>query len=86
MNYYEAMGLLNRVKDGENIPMHIINAALYLSGDIDGHDDQFHSGWQANWQGAAKVCSQGCFCTNLHTQGNDELGRGDQGSIEGSNG
>ena len=35
MNYYEAMRLLDRVKDGQNIPTHLIRQALILTGDID---------------------------------------------------
>jgi hypothetical protein len=35
MNYYEAMRLLDQVKDGQNIPTHLIRQALILTGDLD---------------------------------------------------
>ena len=34
MNYYEAMILLDKVKDGENIQNHLIAKALELTGDL----------------------------------------------------
>ena len=34
MNYFEAMILLNKVKDGKNIPLYLINKALELTGDL----------------------------------------------------
>ena len=35
MNYFEAMKILDRVRDGQPYPDHIITQALKLTGDID---------------------------------------------------
>jgi len=35
MNYFEAMSLLDKVKEGIQIPLHLINEALILTGDLD---------------------------------------------------
>jgi hypothetical protein len=35
MNYFEAMRLLDRVKEGVPFPIHLINKALELTGDLD---------------------------------------------------
>jgi len=35
MNYYEAMRLLDRVKEGVPFPIHLINQALELTGDLE---------------------------------------------------
>jgi hypothetical protein len=35
MNYFEAMRLLDRVKEGVLIPLRLINEALILTGDLD---------------------------------------------------
>jgi hypothetical protein len=37
MNHFEATKLLDRFKEGTDYPLSIINKALYLTGDIDGH-------------------------------------------------
>ena len=34
MNYFEAMKLLDRVKEGVPFPLHLINQALELTGDL----------------------------------------------------
>jgi hypothetical protein len=35
MNYFEAMILLDKVKEGVPFPLHLINQALELTGDLD---------------------------------------------------
>jgi hypothetical protein len=35
MNYYQAMRLLDRVKEGVPFPIHLINQALELTGDLE---------------------------------------------------
>ena len=35
MSYYQAMRLLDRVKEGVPFPIHLINKALELTGDLD---------------------------------------------------
>jgi len=35
MNYFEAHILLNKVKDGIPFPLHLINKALELTGDLE---------------------------------------------------
>jgi hypothetical protein len=35
MNYFEAMRLLDKVKEGIPFPIHLINQALELTGDLD---------------------------------------------------
>jgi hypothetical protein len=35
MSHYEAMKLLDRVKDGIPYPLHLINTALELTGDLE---------------------------------------------------
>jgi hypothetical protein len=35
MNYFEAMKLLDRVKEGVPYPLHLINMALELTGDLE---------------------------------------------------
>jgi hypothetical protein len=35
MNYFEAMRLLDKVKEGVPFPIHLINQALELTGDLD---------------------------------------------------
>lgn len=35
MTYYEAMKILDRLKDGENYPAKIVDEALRLTGDLD---------------------------------------------------
>jgi hypothetical protein len=35
MNYFEAMRLLDKVKDGFPFPLHLINQALELTGDLE---------------------------------------------------
>jgi hypothetical protein len=35
MNYFEAMRLLDRVKEGVPFPIHLINKALELTGDLE---------------------------------------------------
>jgi hypothetical protein len=35
MNYFEAMRLLDRVKEGVPFPIHLINQALELTGDLE---------------------------------------------------
>jgi hypothetical protein len=35
MNYFEAMRLLDRVKEGVHFPVHLINKALELTGDLE---------------------------------------------------
>ena len=35
MNYYQAMRLLDRVKEGVPMPLRLINEALILTGDLD---------------------------------------------------
>lgn len=37
MTYEKAMQILDRVRDGVNYPIWVINKALELTGDIDGH-------------------------------------------------
>ena len=37
MNHFEATKLLDRFKDGTEYPLSVINRALFLTGDIDGH-------------------------------------------------
>jgi len=34
MNYFEAIRLLNKVKEGVPYPIHLINKALELTGDL----------------------------------------------------
>ena len=34
MNYYEAMKLLDKVREGVSYPLHLINKALELTGDL----------------------------------------------------
>ena len=34
MNYFEAMSLLDKVKEGIPFPLHLINQALELTGDL----------------------------------------------------
>ena len=34
MNYFEAMRLLDKVKEGIPFPLHLINQALELTGDL----------------------------------------------------
>jgi hypothetical protein len=35
MNYFQAMILLDKVKDGVPFPLHLINQALELTGDLE---------------------------------------------------
>jgi len=35
MNYFEAMTMLDQVKDGKNVPLYLINKALELTGDLE---------------------------------------------------
>jgi hypothetical protein len=35
MNYFEAMRLLDRLKEGVPFPIHLINKALELTGDLE---------------------------------------------------
>jgi hypothetical protein len=35
MNYFQAMILLDQVKDGRNVPLYLINKALELTGDLE---------------------------------------------------
>jgi hypothetical protein len=35
MNYFEAMRLLDKVKEGVHFPVHLINKALELTGDLE---------------------------------------------------
>jgi hypothetical protein len=35
MNYFEAMRLLDKVREGVPFPIHLINQALELTGDLD---------------------------------------------------
>jgi hypothetical protein len=35
MNYFEAMRLLDKVKEGVPYPLHLITKALILTGDLD---------------------------------------------------
>ena len=35
MNYFEAMSLLDKVKEGVPFPLHLINKALELTGDLE---------------------------------------------------
>jgi hypothetical protein len=35
VNYFEAMRLLDRVKEGVPFPIHLINKALELTGDLE---------------------------------------------------
>jgi hypothetical protein len=35
MNYFEAMRLLDKVKEGVPFPIHLINQALELTGDLE---------------------------------------------------
>ena len=35
MSYYDAMRLLDKVRDGVPFPIHLINKALELTGDLD---------------------------------------------------
>lgn len=39
MSHYEAMRLLDKVREGVPIPLHLINKALELTGDIFSQDD-----------------------------------------------
>jgi hypothetical protein len=39
MSYYEAMKLLDKVREGVPVPLHLINKALELTGDIFAQDD-----------------------------------------------
>lgn len=39
MNYYEAMKLLDKVREGVSYPIHLINKALELTGDLQQKDD-----------------------------------------------
>ena len=34
MNYYQAMALLDKVREGVSYPLHLINKALELTGDL----------------------------------------------------
>jgi hypothetical protein len=35
MSYYDAMRLLDKVREGVRYPLHLINQALELTGDLD---------------------------------------------------
>ena len=37
MNYHQASNLLDEVREGANYPLHLINKALELMGDINEH-------------------------------------------------
>lgn len=37
VNYYQASNLLDEVREGANYPLHLINKALELMGDINEH-------------------------------------------------
>ena len=39
MNYYQAMKLLDKVREGVPMPLHLINKALELTGDLLTQDD-----------------------------------------------
>jgi hypothetical protein len=39
MNYYQAMKLLDKVREGVSYPLHLINKALELTGDLLTQDD-----------------------------------------------
>lgn len=39
MNYYQAMKLLDKVREGVTFPLHLINKALELTGDLLTQDD-----------------------------------------------
>jgi hypothetical protein len=39
VNYFEAMRLLDRVKEGVPFPIHLINQALELTGDLEEVND-----------------------------------------------
>lgn len=39
MNYFEAMKLLDKVREGVSYPLHLINKALELTGDLLTQDD-----------------------------------------------
>ncbi len=39
MNYFEAMRLLDKVRDGVPYPLYLINKALELTGDLLSQDD-----------------------------------------------
>jgi hypothetical protein len=39
MNYFEAMRLLDRLKEGVPFPIHLINKALELTGDLEEVND-----------------------------------------------
>ena len=40
MNYFTAVQILDKVKEGKFYPLHIINRALELTGDIDEKNNQ----------------------------------------------
>jgi len=39
MSHYEAMKLLDKVREGVQVPLHLINKALELTGDLLTQDD-----------------------------------------------
>ena len=39
MNYFQAMALLDKVREGVPFPIHLINKALELTGDLLTQDD-----------------------------------------------
>jgi hypothetical protein len=39
MSHFEAHQLLDKVKDGKNVPLYLINKALELTGDLLTQDD-----------------------------------------------
>ena len=54
MSHYEAIKILDRIKDGANYSLATINQALFLTGDIDGY--QF-SGMDGSYGSAGMDCA-----------------------------
>ena len=75
MSHYEATKILDRIKDGANYPLAIINQALFLTGDIDGH--QF-SGMDGSYGSAGMDCS-------IQPQGNISRTSGSTQLVDGCN-
>jgi len=70
VNHFEATKLLDKFKEGTDYPLSIINKALYLTGDIDGHIFERMDG---NYRSAGMDCAASSPGHDARTQRSTKL-------------
>ena len=64
MNYFTATQILDKAREGKRYPLHIINQALELTGDIDGYFNNSEDAYVAYCKKAKEVFGEFAWTSN----------------------